>query len=138
MVDDSPDIRGMWLTWLSLSGFVVDEAENGAEAVARARAHRPDMVLMDLTMPVMDGIEAIKRLRADDSTTDVPIIALTALDADDSVRRARDAGADAYVRKPVSPEELLEHMQRAFTQAAAPGLGLAHRGLWWALQDSNL
>ena len=116
VVDDSSDIRGMWLIWLTLSGFLVDEAQNGAEAIDRARAHRPDMVLMDLSMPVMDGIEAIKRLRADDSTTDVPIIALTALDSEEFVRRAQEAGADAYVRKPVSPEELLVHVQHGFTR----------------------
>jgi CheY-like chemotaxis protein len=114
VVEDSPDIRGLWLAWLTLSGFVVDEAENGVEAIARARDHRPDLVLMDLSMPIMDGVEAIRRLRAESSTADVPIIAVTALDTDEAAERAEAAGADTYLTKPVLPDELLVHMKDAF------------------------
>jgi DNA-binding response OmpR family regulator len=116
LVEDSADIRGLWRTCLSYSGFVVDEAANGAEAITLARARRPDLVLMDLCMPVMDGVEAIRILRADAATSEVPIIVMTAQGTDDWAQRAADAGADAYVDKPVMPDELLEHIRDAFNR----------------------
>jgi CheY-like chemotaxis protein len=102
--------------WLTFSGFVVDEAANGADALALARDKRPDLVLMDLCMPVMDGVEAIKALRADSPTAQVPIIVITAQGTDESAQRAAEAGADAYVDKPVMPDELLQHMRDAFNR----------------------
>jgi CheY-like chemotaxis protein len=113
VAEDSADIRGLWCTWLTFSGFVVEEAANGAEAIALARIKRPDLILMDLCMPVMDGVEAIKVLRAEPSTAEVPIIVITAQGTDDSAQRASQAGADAYIDKPVMPDELLQHMRDA-------------------------
>jgi CheY-like chemotaxis protein len=116
VVEDSADIRGLWRLWLTLSGFLVDEAENGMEAITRARDKRPDLVLMDLCMPIMDGVEAIKVLRADRATSEVPIILVTAQGTDESAQRAAEAGADAYIDKPVMPDELLQHMRDAFNR----------------------
>jgi CheY-like chemotaxis protein len=116
VVEDSADIRGLWRTWLTFSGFLVDEAANGVEAIALARTKRPDLVLMDLCMPVMDGLEAIKVLRAQVATSEVPIIVITAQGTDESAQRAAEAGADAYVDKPVMPDELLQHMRDAFNR----------------------
>jgi CheY-like chemotaxis protein len=124
VVEDSADIRGLWRMWLTFSGFLVDEASNGAEAVTVARDRRPDLVLMDLCMPVMDGVEAIKVLRADSSTAGVPIVVITAQGTDESARRAAEAGADAYVDKPVMPEELLQHMRDAFNRKRMPMTGM--------------
>jgi len=113
VVEDSPDIRELWRLWLTLSGFIVDEAANGAEGVQKAREQRPDLVLMDLLMPVMDGVEAIQCLRAHASTADVAILAITAVSSGEAAQRARAAGADACVSKPLMPEDLLIHMQTA-------------------------
>jgi CheY-like chemotaxis protein len=119
VVEDSADIRGLWRMWLTFSGFLVDEATNGVEAITVARSRKPDLVLMDLCMPVMDGVEAIKVLRADAGTSDVPIIVITAQGTEESAQRAAEAGADAYVDKPVMPEELLQHMRDAFNRKRA-------------------
>ena len=133
VVEDSIDIRGLWRMWLTFSGFLVEEASNGAEAIALAHDRRPDLVLMDLCMPVMDGVEAIKALRADSSTAEVPIIVITAQGTDESAQQAAEAGADAYVDKPVMPDELLQHMRDAFNRKRAfPVTGMvrtAPRGL---------
>jgi len=123
VVEDSADIRGLWRTWLTFSGFLVDEATNGLEAITHARSRTPDLVLMDLCMPVMDGFEAIKVLRADPATSAVPIIVVTAQGTDDSAQRAAEAGADAYVDKPVMPDELLERIRQTFNRPRA-GQGL--------------
>jgi CheY-like chemotaxis protein len=106
--------------WLTFSGFLIDEASNGADAVTLARNRRPDLVLMDLCMPVMDGVEAIRALRADSSMAGVPIIVITAQGTDESAQRAAEAGADAYVDKPVMPDELLQHMRDAFNRKRVP------------------
>jgi CheY-like chemotaxis protein len=116
VAEDSADIRGLWRTWLTFSGFVVEEAANGVEAIALARTKHPDLILMDLCMPVMDGVEAIKVLRAEPSTAEVPIIVITAQGTEDSAQRAAEAGADAYLDKPVMPDELLQHMRDAFNR----------------------
>jgi CheY-like chemotaxis protein len=111
IADDSSDIRRLWQVWLTYSGFLVHEAGDGVEALALARRHRLDLILMDLHMPVMDGVEAIRQLRADPVTADVPILMVTAEGTDESVNRARQAGADAYLDKPVTPDELLQHIR---------------------------
>jgi chemosensory pili system protein ChpA (sensor histidine kinase/response regulator) len=107
--------------WLMLSGFKVAEAANGREALEQVRHHRPDMVLMDLSMPLMDGVEAIRRLRSDASTADLPIIALSALGTDEAARQAHEAGANAYVQKPVPLEELLRYVENTFQVANEDG-----------------
>jgi CheY-like chemotaxis protein len=125
VVEDSADIRGLWRMWLTFSGFLVDEASNGSEAITLARSTPPDLVLMDLCMPVMDGVEAIRLLRADAATSEVPIVVITAQGTDESAQRAAEAGADAYVDKPVMPDELLQHMRDAFNRKLArPAAGM--------------
>src|SRR5262245_28214139 len=92
LVEDSTDVRELWRLWLTFWGFSVVEARNGSEAVERAVSSPPDLILMDLWMPVVDGIEAIKRLRAHHDTADIPIIALSAQSVTPTERAAADAG----------------------------------------------
>ena len=107
----------MWAAWLTFWGFTVDAAENGAEAVRMAQARRPDLVLMDLWMPVLDGLNATRHIRSDATMADVPILALSANGHPSAPPQAKAAGCDAFVLKPVHPDELLEHMRRAFALA---------------------
>jgi two-component system, cell cycle response regulator DivK len=117
IVDDSHDMRDVWHDWLTIWGFDVDEAENGAVAVARAAAHRPDLVLMDWTMPVLGGLHATEMLKADEATAQVPVLALSADTFAPTPQEALAAGCEGFVGKPVSPERLLAEIRRAFQQA---------------------
>ncbi len=119
IVDDSSDIREMWRLWLTFWGFQVDEAQNGHEALDRARSHRPDLVLMDLWMPVLDGLAATERLKADPATAQVPVLALSAYTLPSAVDRALAAGCDSFLPKPVDPDHLLEKIRQMFGQRAA-------------------
>jgi CheY-like chemotaxis protein len=114
VAEDSVDIRSLWQLWLTLSGFIVDEAENGAEAFASARRQPPDLILIDLEMPVMSGVEAIQHLRADPLTAAIPIIVMTARGGSEAFEQARVAGADTYLQKPVLPDDLLQHIQETY------------------------
>jgi CheY-like chemotaxis protein len=87
---------------LAKLGYIVIEARNGAEAVNAARAEHPDMILMDVCMPRMGGLEAMRKLKAEEKTARIPIIALTALNTAADVRRAIEAGCAGYETKPVA------------------------------------
>lgn len=121
IVDDSHDIREMWRLWLTFWGFQVDEAQNGFEAVDKARLHRPDLVLMDLWMPVLDGLAATERLKADPRTSEVPVLALSAYTLPAAVDRALAAGCDSFLPKPVDPDQLLEKIRQLFGRRAMLG-----------------
>ncbi len=98
-------------TYLEGGNFEVDVAHDGIEAVERARAGTPDIVLMDLQMPRLDGMEAIRRLRGDSAFGQTPIVALTALAVSDEAGHLPDNGADAYLSKPVSMRELIDTIE---------------------------
>src|SRR5689334_8613356 len=93
IVDDVAEIRELWRLWLTFWGFTVQEARNGAEAVQMALASPPDLVLMDLWMPVLDGMEAMKRLKEDTRTAGVPVVALSAQSLTPSPDAIVEAGA---------------------------------------------
>lgn len=114
VVDDSDDIRELWRVWLTFWGFDVDEAVDGAEAVRLARARPPDLVLMDLWMPVLDGLDATAQLKADSATAAVPVLALSADVLPPTPERARAAGCEAFLPKPLDPDRLIEEIRRAF------------------------
>jgi len=97
--------------YLATRGYQVLVARNGVEALGRAREERPDVVLMDIQMPVMDGLEATRRLRADVELRDVPIIALTALVMPGDRDRCLEAGVNQYLSKPVSPSDLVQAIE---------------------------
>lgn len=113
IVDDSPDMREMWKLWLTFWGFRVEEAQNGAEGVQKARTFQPQIVLMDIWMPVLDGLRATRLLKADMATADVPVLALSADSLPPAPERALDAGADVFLEKPVDPGRLLEEIRHA-------------------------
>lgn len=106
LVDDSLDARLMYGEYLRFAGFRVVTADNGEEALAAAQAEWPAVILMDLAMPRMDGWEAIRRLRADPLTSEIPIVALSAYACGDGPERAREAGADLCLSKPCLPPQV--------------------------------
>jgi two-component system, cell cycle response regulator DivK len=112
IVDDYQDAREMYAEYLEFSGFRVVEARNGAEALEKALELLPSVILMDLSLPVMDGWEATRRLKADARTRVIPVVALTGHALDGHSREAQDAGCDAYVTKPCLPDALVREVQR--------------------------
>ena len=108
VVDDDPFIRKLIATTLEdVSEFELHEAADGLEALDVARRERPTIVFLDVDMPRLDGIDACRRLRADEATSDTTIVMLTAAHGDSVERRAVQAGADMFLTKPFSPLELL-------------------------------
>jgi CheY-like chemotaxis protein len=118
IVDDYQDAREMYAEYLEFSGFRVAEARNGLEALEKAFALRPSVILMDLSLPVMDGWEATRRLKSDARTRSIPVVALTGHALDGSSRGAQDIGCDAYVTKPCLPDELVQEVQRVLAAIA--------------------
>jgi DNA-binding response OmpR family regulator len=109
--DDDEDILELIAFRLERSGYTVLQARDGEEALELARRSRPDLAVLDVMMPKIDGFELTRRLRDDDSTTKMPIILLTARTQEADVERGFDAGADDYIRKPFSPQELGARVQ---------------------------
>ena len=107
VVDDFDDARELYCACLEHAGYRTAEARNGEEAVARAFALRPDLVLLDLAMPVMDGVEAARRLKADERTRDTPLVALTGYAVARYADAAREAGCERVLIKPVLPSDLV-------------------------------
>ena len=117
VVDDEPQIRRVMRSTLSSHGYVISEAKSGEEALDSIRKERPDLVLLDVNMPGMGGIEACREIRR---ASDAPIIMLTVRNAERDKVAALDAGADDYVVKPFGIEELLARI-RAALRRYAPG-----------------
>lgn len=117
VVDDEPQIRRVMRSTLSTHGYVITEARTGEEALESMRKERPDLVLLDMNMPGMGGIEACREIRR---TSDAPIIMLTVRNAERDKVAALDAGADDYVVKPFGIEELLARI-RAALRRYSPG-----------------
>jgi two-component system, cell cycle response regulator DivK len=112
VVDDFQDNREMFAEFLSLSGFRVAEASNGREAIDRAFELLPDVILMDLSLPELDGWEATRHLKHDARTAHIPIVALTGHALADHSREAKEAGCDAFLTKPCLPEVLVVEIRR--------------------------
>ena len=101
------DNRQILRDLLGNAGYELLEAENGVEALTAVARQRPDLILMDIQLPVMDGYEATRRLKADPATKSIPIIVVTSYALSGDETKAREAGCDAYVTKPFSPRQLL-------------------------------
>ena len=115
LVDDYPDAREMYSEYLEFCGFDVVEAANGIEALERAADAAPDIILMDLSLPVMDGWEATRRLKADKRTASIPVVALTGHALAGISEGARNAGCDAFVTKPCLPEDLVKEIRKVLS-----------------------
>lgn len=124
IVEDNADNRLIYRTILEHHGFTVIEAEDGEEGVRRARADAPSAVLMDISIPVLDGHEATRILKADAATASIPVIALTAHAMAEDRKRAADAGCDAYIAKPAEPWYVASVVERLVAERrGAPSRG---------------
>jgi CheY-like chemotaxis protein len=119
VVDDFEDNREMYAEFLQFSGYSVAEASNGLEALEKAFELRPDLVLMDLSLPGIDGWEATRRLKQDDRTRHIPVVALTGHALAGHSKGARDAGCDAFITKPCLPDVLVAEIKKMLDAAAA-------------------
>ena len=107
VVEDQPDNRQIIRDMLADTGYEIAEAENGEEALAAIAKARPDLILMDIQLPVMDGYAATRRIKTDPALKSIPIIAVTSYALSGDEDKAREAGCNAYVAKPYSPRALL-------------------------------
>jgi two-component system cell cycle response regulator DivK len=107
VVEDQEDNRQIVRDLLTANDYEMTEAENGEEALAAVAKDRPDLILMDIQLPVMDGYEATRRIRADPSLSSIPIIAVTSYGLSGDEEKARAAGCNDFVPKPYSPRQLL-------------------------------
>lgn len=116
LVDDFEDALAIYGEYLDRCGYRVVVARDGEEAVTAARVHRPQLVLLDLRMPIMSGTEALQIMRSDPALEGIPMVALTSHALDEERRKAKAAGFDRVISKPCLPDELLE-VVRAFLPA---------------------
>ncbi len=107
VVEDTEDNRQILRDLLSMAGYEMVEAHDGAEGVRQATEHKPDLILMDIQMPVMDGYEATRRIKANPDLKSIPIVAVTSYALSGDEEKTRAAGCDAYIAKPYSPRQML-------------------------------
>ena len=119
VVDDFEDNRAMYVEYLQYHGFRVAEAVNGEQAVAQATSLLPSVIVMDLSLPVMDGWEATRRIKANPATASIRVIALTGHAEPAHAKKALDAGCDDFVAKPCLPEHLLTKVRAHLASVAA-------------------
>jgi DNA-binding response OmpR family regulator len=115
LADDEEDIKTVVTMFLQSEGFEVVTAFDGLDALEKAQSEKPDLILLDLMMPVLDGYEVCKRLRANEQTANIPVLILTAATQKESRARAFRVGAKDYLVKPFEPERLLEKIQKILT-----------------------
>lgn len=120
LVEDNEDNRMIYATALRFAGYHVLEAITGTDGVYQTRTHRPDLVLMDISVPELDGWEATTILKADPETKHIPIIAVTAHALPGDRERSFQAGCDGYLAKPIPPAALLAEVDRRFGRRAGP------------------
>ncbi len=112
VVEDQEDNRQIIRDMLSATDYQIMEAENGEEALAAVAKERPDLILMDIQMPILDGYEATRRIKGDPALRSIPIIAITSYALSGDEQKAREAGCDDYVPKPYSPRQLLAKIRQ--------------------------
>jgi CheY-like chemotaxis protein len=117
IAEDERDIRDLVTFTLQFAGYEVVSAANGSEAVEMARAELPDLIMMDVRMPVMTGYEACRLLKEDGQTQDIPIVFLSAKGQEQEVQSGMDAGAVDYILKPFSPENLTRRVEEILTRS---------------------
>jgi CheY-like chemotaxis protein len=107
VADDDPDILSIVSMSLETQGYTVHKATNGREAVDLTKQYRPDLIIMDMMMPIMSGYEAVQELKADDGTKSIPIVGLSAKAMATDMERATDVGIDGYITKPFRIAQVL-------------------------------
>ena len=112
VVEDQEDNRQIVRDLLTANDYEVTEAENGEEALVAVAKDRPDLILMDIQLPVMDGYEVTRRIKADPSLSSIPVIAVTSYALSGDEEKARAAGCDDFVPKPFSPRQLLAKIRQ--------------------------
>ncbi len=110
VADDNDDILALVTFRLERAGYAVIQARDGEEALRLAAEHRPGLAILDLMMPRLDGYEVTRGIRGDPAIADMPIVLLTARSQEADVARGFDVGADDYIRKPFSPQELVSRI----------------------------
>jgi len=116
VVDDVADNRDIYTQFLVHEGFQVALASDGQEALDKAANLAPDLIVMDLSLPVMDGWEATRRLKQNGTTKRIPVLALTAHAQEGVAATAKEAGCDVFITKPCPPDELVKHIVRALNE----------------------
>lgn len=120
VVDDLEDNRELYAAYLEIAGFDVEKAIDGRDALDRVAVRAPDLVVMDLAMPRLDGWDATRLLKADPQTRDIPVLVLTAYVSEEDLQRARAAGADDVATKPMLPRELLGRVRTLLGEPESP------------------
>ena len=120
LVEDNEDNQAIYHAFLTHQGHTVIQALDGAEGVRLAREHLPAVIVMDISMPVLDGHAATRMLKADPATSHIPVIALTAHAMLEDKQKARDAGCDSYLSKPAEPRALAAEIGRILSLTALP------------------
>ncbi len=121
LVEDNEDNRTVYRTILEHYGYQVVEARNGEDGIRMAREQHPDLILMDISIPVIDGWEATRVLKGDESTSGIPIIALTAHALATDRAKAEEVGCDGYLAKPCEPRRVVAEVQSFIGEAGEPG-----------------
>jgi two-component system, cell cycle response regulator DivK len=119
VVEDQPDNRQIIRDLLAPADYEITEAENGEEALAAVAKQRPDLILMGIQLPIMDGYEVTRRIKANPALRSIPIIAVTSHALDGEEQTARAAGCDDYVPEPYSPRQLLAKIQQVHASISA-------------------
>jgi len=118
LVEDLVDARELYAEYLTYAGFSVVTAINGHEALRLAQLLRPDLILMDIRLPGMDGLEATADIRRNPDLCHTPVIAITADPSEEIGRRCREAGCTSFITKPALPDEVEQHIRAVLASAA--------------------
>ena len=119
LAEDFEDARELYRDYLKFSGFSVETASNGKDAIAQAIALQPDLILMDASMPVLDGWQATRELKSNPMTQHIPVLALTAHAFDDARQQAKSVGCDGFVTKPCLPDDLVSRVRETLESGKA-------------------
>ena len=112
LVDDYVDTLELTAEFLQFKGYDVVTAQDGGAAIIAAQTRQPDVVLLDLSLPVVDGLEVMRRLRKDPATSGLRLVAFTAHAIESKAEEARAAGCDGFITKPVAPDEMVKEIER--------------------------
>ena len=127
LVEDTEDNREIVRDLMDSVGYELLEANDGAAGLAMATEHKPDLILMDIQLPVMDGYEVTRRIKANPALWHIPIIAVTSYALSGDEAKTREAGCDDYVSKPFSPRQLLAKMNELLPPTVVDNLGTNSR-----------